>query len=659
MKGEYHDGDHWQIREIANEIENRGQYRCVEDGQNRTLYHYQDGVWKPKGETEVESQVLELTNELLRPNNINQVIRIIKNRNRMDQEDFQMQDYIVPFRNGVYDLKTDEFKQHDPNFFLKYKHPVDYLEEYPEEYKKEFKRDFDPETDSQKDTEQVELSEKSRANEFIDSLVDTKRKKSILKETVGLALMTNYPIQEAPLLYGKGKNGKNMYVKMLKEMSGNWHTIDLGEFTDDQFAKAEMQGSSFVFFDELGYIKDPNKLKSFIGDEDQRVREMRKLGDTGKQRAIPIMAGNDIPTPPEQNVAFFRRFCIIDFPYTFTSEDDENKDQVPKNEIQRKYFNDYTLSKLATEVVQDLTKVLKKEGFTESHTNEEKRQIWNLKSSLVYSFLNMFVEQGEKPDQSRTNQCDAVIKEDLLEMCNDFVDSVNGTKVRQHELTQAIENNPDLDTGTDARKEGEDGKEHRAYSGLKLQVPSFHHIQGLDDLRDSRNSVLLQHSSKFEVLSAKQHIRTLDIVETELIGKVIKLIRHSDQSSLSLLRIARDLSLQDSDVKEIYESDYLNIDGKIAEGFSTPEISIASETLDQAIEESDQVIKETEGLKKPYDWLKDEISSWSKQTVKNKTELIEKGKDLGFSEDAVQETLDNLVNQGVLYEPQPNQVQKL
>lgn len=659
MDNKYHDGDHWKIRKIADTIDQRSEFKCVEEGQNRTLYHYREGVWEPNGETTVESEALTLTDELLRPTNINQVIRIIKNRNRLDKSDFQMQDYIVPFQNGVYDLKDQEFKDHDPSFYLRYKHPVHYIKDYNKTDKQLLRKQKDPTLDESKDEPIVDEGS-SKANEFIDSLVDTERKKSILKETIGLALMTNYPIQEAPILYGKGKNGKNMYVKMLKEMSGKWHSLDLGEFTDDHFAKAELHGSSFVFFDELGYINDPGKLKSFIGEEDMRVREMQKLGKMGKQTAIPIMAGNEIPTPPEQHEGFFRRFCIIDFPYKFTSEDDEHKDQKPRNEIQRKYFNNYQLSRLATEVVEDLSQVIKQEGFTDSYTTEEKRQVWNLKSSLVYSFLNLFVEQGEKPNQSKTSSCDAVIKENLLEMCNTFVDSVNGTKVRQHELTQAIENNPDLDTGSDARKEGKDGKVHRAYSGIKLKIPSFHQFQGLDDLETARNSVLLQHSDCFEVLSAKRYIETLEIVESDLIGKVIKFIRTSRDSSLSLLTIVKALKLTESDIDELYNSDYIHVEGKIAESFTAPKISINSERLDKDIEESGAIIKESNDYKPVSRWVGEKIDDLTNnQQVQIDDYIIEPGTERGYSEDKLKEEIETRIEEGELMEPRPGKVQIL
>ena len=651
-----HDGDSWKVKEIADAISWENEFKCVESGETRKLYHYEKGIWKPNGETVVESEALRITNELLRPNNINQVTRIIKNRNRVPKDEFKMRDFIIPFGNGVYDLKRQQFDEHRPKHNLKYKHNVSYLkteEDVNEEnYRKTHRKQS---TNASEDSDLYE----SKAEEFIDSLVDTERKKSILKETIGLALMSNYPIQEAPVLYGKGNNGKNMFVKMLKEMSGMWHSIDLGEFSDDQFAKKEMEDSSFVFFDEIGHISDPNKLKSFIGEEDMRIRPMRDTGYMGKQRAIPIMAGNEIPTPPEQTDGFHRRFCIIDFPYKFTEGDDGYKDQIPKAEIEAEYMNLFELSKLATQIVEELPPVLEQEGFTQSYSTDIKRQVWNMKSSIVYTFLDMFVEQGELPNQSTTSEADSIRKDKLLEMCNDFVEKLNGTQVRSHELQQAIKNSPNLETGTDKRVELEDGSETRAHSGLRLVAPSFQDFRGVADLRDAGSFLLLQYSSMFEALSGKQVLSTLEVAESELEAKTIRFIKESDQTTISLLSIIKGLDLDQSDVRKILESDFINRHHSSDLQFAYPKLSIDQEAFDQAVEESDIVIEESEELKRPYDWLKEQADSWSKETVKDKSDLIDNGVDKGFSQEKLEDGLEELISDGEIYEPKPNKVQKL
>lgn len=642
------DKESWDLREIADKIESRHEFKYISDDDTDQLFVYEEGIWKEKGESIVRKECMNLTNELLRSNNIGQVKRIIKTRNEIyiDEEGMETKDYIVPFQNGVYDIKKEEFRDFEPEDNLKWKNDIFYIDD-KEKAQKILDFDLD--------------NAEGKIDEFLNTIVDTERKKQILRESIGLALMTNYPIDEAPILHGKGSNGKNMFVELVKKMSGNWHSINLNEATDDKFAKASLEGCGFVFFDEVGHIKDPEQLKSYTGDEDMNVRRMQTEPEMGKQTAIPLMATNELPTPPEQNDGWFRRFPIVDFPYKFTdpNKNDGHKDKRPRSEIEEEYFNEAAISLFATQLMDQMTDVLKNEGFTSSYSTDVKRHRWNMKSSIVYTFLDLYVEQGELPDQSTNTQADTVRKDKLLEMCNDFIEMANETKIRSHELTQAIKHNPDLETGTDQRVKLNDGTETRAYSGLRMVVPSFQDYQGLDQLEGSQNRLLLKHSDMFRVERLQQLIQALEIAESEVVAKTLQMLKTTDSDSINLMTLIRELKLSQSDVDEILSSNYINKSGKITDGFSLPEISIDEDTFDKAIKESDMVIEDMGELKRPKDWLIEKRSSWSHDTRLEVQELVEKGENIGFSEKEIEEGIDSLLSDGMLHEPEPGVVSKL
>jgi len=654
----YDEDKGWKLRIIADKIQDRHKFKCVEHEEEKTLYVYQNGVWKPKGETVVESECLDITEELLRSNNIKQVQRIIKHRNKIERKHFRMKDYLIPFRNGVYDIQRDEFRDHMPEDQLTFKHQLTYI---TEDMIQEAQEDEDIESLKAiygMDAEDFEQN-KGKVDEFIDTLVDTERKKQILRETVGMSLATNYPIQEAPILYGKGSNGKNMFVKMLKRMSESWHSLDLNEATDDQFAKKEMEGSSFVFFDELGHIKNPEKLKSFIGDEDMRVRPMRDTGYMGKQRAQPILAGNDIPKAPEQNEGFFRRFCIVDFPYKFTSQDDEHKDKKPKREIIDEYLNRHALSIFASKVARDMKQVVDNEGFTESRDTKSKKQMWNMKSSAVYTFLDLFVEQGKLPEQGSKTQCDTVRKDRLLDMVNDFVDSIQGTKVRSHELTKAIESEPNLETGIDQRVDTADGSTHRAYSGLVMVIPDYRDYQTWSDLIETRDFSLLQYSDMFEDSRPYQSLQELGIAETSIEAKALRYLRNRPDGTTSLLTVIKGLDLCESDLDAIMGSEFIEASSKEGSGLRYPDLSIDQEAFDTAVKESGLATKDERKIKSLNTWLKDHIDSWSKETVKKVDEVIDSAESEGFDRDKVEDLINQLEKDGIIYEPKPGNIKKI
>lgn len=640
------DRDKWDLRKIAETIENQKSFKFISDDDTDQLFVFEDGIWREKGESIIRRKCLELTNNLLRSKNIGQVKTIIKSRNEiyLNEEGFEPKDYVVPFQNGVYDVQEQEFRDFKKSDNFTFKHNVRYVDD-AEEYAQEYDIDLD--------------QHQGKTEEFLWDLQDTQRKVDILKETAALSLLSNYPIDEAPILYGGGSNGKNMYVRLLQEMTDNGHSINLDEMTDDTFAKKELENKTFVFFDEMQNINSPGKLKDFIGNENMRVRPMRDTGYMAKQRATPVIAANELPKAPEQNDGFFRRFKIVDFPFQFTSQDDGNKDKKPRGEIQEQYMNDHALNLFASGVVSQLKQVVKQEGFTSSQPIDVTRQQWNIRSSPVYSFLDQFVVQGEMPKYGSNSNSDKVIKDVLLNMANDYIQEVGGTELRQHELTKAISNNPDLELSSDGRKELADGRSVRAYSGLKLTLPNFHENQPESDLIEISSEIALKYWQHISDAQSYQAAQGLVIAESSETAKTIKYLESVEKDCISVLELSADLSFTESEVKEVMGSDLIFVTDNDSEDLVFPEISIDREAFDQAVAESGTLTQDKQELTTLSDWMKDHIDSWSKSTVKKYGDVIDAAEDAGFDSSDVEDEIEGLLSDGILFEPQPGKVQKM
>lgn len=640
------DRDKWDLRKIAETIENQKSFKFISDDDTDQLFVFEDGIWREKGESIIRRKCLELTNNLLRSKNIGQVKTIIKSRNEiyLDEDGFEPKDYVVPFQNGVYDVQEQEFRDFKKSDNFTFKHNVRYVEN-PEEYAQEHDIDID--------------QHQGKTEDFLWDLQDTQRKVDILKETAALSLLSNYPIDEAPILYGGGSNGKNMFVRLLQEMTDNGHSINLDEMTDDTFAKKELENKTFVFFDEMQNINSPGKLKDFIGNENMRVRPMRDTGYMAKQRATPVIAANELPKAPEQNDGFFRRFKIVDFPFQFTSQDDGNKDKKPRGEIQEEYMNDHALNLFASSVVSQLKQVVKQEGFTSSQPIDVTRQQWNIRSSPVYSFLDQFVVQGEMPKYGSNSNSDKVIKDVLLNMANDYIQEVGGTELRQHELTKAISNNPDLELSSDGRKELADGRKVRAYSGLKLTLPNFHENQPESDLIEISSEIALKYWQHISDAQSYQAAQGLVIAETSETAKTIKYLESVEKDCISVLELSADLSFTESKVKEVMSSNLISVNDNDSEDSVFPKISIDREAFDQAVADAGTLTQDKQELTTLSDWMKDHIDSWSKSTVKKYGEVIDAAEDAGFDSSDVEDEIDGMLSDGILFEPQPGKVQKM
>lgn len=625
----YDENKGWKLRKIADEIECRESFKYISEDDTDQLLVFKDGIWVERGKSKIRQHCMDITNELLRPRNMNQVATIIKTRNEIYREDFKYAKDKIPFNNGVYDLAEDEFRdfKKTDNFIFKYN--VDYQEN----------------------------PENKKVDEFLHTIQDTEDKIRKLKEGAGLALLPDHPIDKAIVCYGQGGNGKNMYVKIIQDIVGDAsHKIDSKRLQGDKFAKKELEDKTFVFFDEFSKVSDQDMLKTLIGDNKMTVRPFNDEGYETDQRAFPIFAANEMPKPPEQNPGFFRRWEIIDFPFRFTSDPNDGfKDKVPQDKLEKEYMNQEALSAFASRCVEHLKNVLDREDFTNGQSPNETKMRWNRKSSPMYSFINNFIEQGRLPSQSTKEAADYISKKKLLEMVNDYATMLNSTPVRSHELKAAMQSSPELELGNEGRIEKEDGTEERAYSGVRLTLPSFQDPQGSHDLYRFTK----RHLNKFENGKGLQSAQMLVILETELEVESCRYLETCNNDSASLLELIKALDLNESQIGEVLDCEFISITHNTSVETRFPELVFKREEFIDAVKESDELSGDLENLVSPSRWLRKQKESWSSETLVEVEEILEKSLAQGFGRQPVEEAIDSLKSKGELYEPEPGKVQKI
>jgi len=632
----YYDSEnkYWLTREIADEVENRLELKYISTSEDGKLYVYQYGIWTKRGESKVRKEVLDITNELIRKTDRNQIQEILETRNEVYREDFQHKRNLIPFKNGVYDVKKDEFRDFKPEDNLTFKFNVPYKDGYS-----------------------LKELRDNKVNDFLKTIQDTDEKIKKLKEAAGLAMLPEYPIDKALLLQGKGGNGKNMYVKILRRIIGDgYHKINSKQLVTDKFAKKELEDTFALFLDEFGKIADVDQIKTFIGSDEMRVRPFHGEGYMVEKKFFPIFAANELPKPPEQNAAFFRRWEVIDFPYQFTDDpEDEHKDKVSKDKLKEKYMNEEALSLFASECINHLRDFLDQGGFTEGYSAEETREIWNNKASPVYSFFNKFVEQGSLPEQGSKDKADKIAKKDMKELVNSYSDMFEGRKYRTHDITNAINGSADLEKGKDGKIELEDGKHTNAYTGLKVSLPNYRDYQESDKLYrfTIQNLGLLSKYTDEDVLT---YTTTTRIEVTAAEFKAMKYLKSLQGKSCSRVKLTTALKLSEKELKNIIESEYIYESQNRKDQLGNPYLVLNEEKFSEALENCEALTGDIESVDCIGLWLERQIESWSKHTEKKIPHLVEKGVEQGFGENAMKNIIDRYVEEDKLIKTEPDKV---
>jgi putative DNA primase/helicase len=206
---------------------------------------------------------------------------------------------LIPFANGVLDVRSMQLYEYDPKQYMLYKLP----------------HAWDPEATCPK------------YDSFLDEMLQGDRDKINLMNTyLGYALagVPNWA-HKALFLYGRaGSNGKSEWLKIV---SGLFDEVDVGRYTLLEMLKedyrAEIAEKRININAELSKFdlhKTIPTFKLFVSGEPMAARRLYGAPFTIKPDVKMFFAGNVLPAQNENTPGLFRRFEIVEFNYSIPNE---------------------------------------------------------------------------------------------------------------------------------------------------------------------------------------------------------------------------------------------------------------------------------------------------------------------------------------------------
>jgi P4 family phage/plasmid primase-like protien len=610
-----------QPQKLADEIMEEYQFKNVIGG---GFYVWKDDYWQEvNGDehvigTEVDKR---LQNESAAKHR-NNVRDMIKNKEsiKVDKQEFEVPENMIPFKNGVYDLEKGELVEHKPEYNFDFQYEVEYS----------------PDLDD------------NMVQEFIETLMpDSEDNQKKLREIAALSLAPWRINQKVPILYGQGSNGKNQFVKIIHKMLGSdsYHKTSARKLQQDKFEMASVVDKQMAFFDEFEDVSKPGQLKTLVGDKNQNVREMRKESYTVETSVYPVFAANELPNPSDESDGFYRRWEIIDFKQKFTPETgDGNPDRIPVKELEKKYMNQEALNAFATNLIEDLERLLEKNKLTGQQSTTETRREWKKKGNALYAFIDKYLAPGDLPEEDGDDKGDFIIKDELLEVINNYMEHHNNSKVQKHRVTKALDSHPDFRIWTNYRPTLEDGSRPRAYAGLKVDESRVHQVQRFFTF-NAYVSPPLANSNELG--------KYLDVVD-EIPGKAMMYLNRQDEDFVSLFEIVTALDLNEEDFQNIMDCDYIKTDFKDNEGYKVILFGLDKQKL-----KSDGVEVDIVGSQKSQEqkFIEEQVEDKDEDLYLD--ELLDEAKSEGLDAEKVEEAVDKLLSKGEIFEPSPGRINKL
>src|SRR6056297_1645899 len=111
---------------LAQDIEDEYLFKYVED--TGKFYVYRDDYWQDNAERVIEEECNARLQDEYEPAHKSKVIDTIKTRSTIttSKKDFQPCKYRIPFKNGVYNLDSEELEEHKSEYNFTHKIPWEY-----------------------------------------------------------------------------------------------------------------------------------------------------------------------------------------------------------------------------------------------------------------------------------------------------------------------------------------------------------------------------------------------------------------------------------------------------------------------------------------------------------------------------------------------------
>jgi putative DNA primase/helicase len=346
------------------------------------IWDAETGLYKPEAEVIIARELVKEFTADASISTIREVVNQIKYLKVIPAE-YMDANNLLGVKNGAIDIHTREFYPKSPDNYITRCINVEY---------------------------QTTPTTCLKIDKFIKSIV-AKEDVELMYELIAYCLYNGYPLQNFFILYGTGRNGKSVFLKLLTTFlgDGNVSNLDINTILTDQFATCDLYMKMANVYGDLSdkALNETGMLKDLTGDAKVRARQLYSKSFTFWNTCKLIYACNRIPKVKDNTDAFHRRVIIIDFPNQF-----DGKDANPK--ILEDLIDATEFTGLLNICLEKIDKLLES-GFSYTTDINKRRKMYSYRSDSFDSFIE------EEPFEFFPNDGTVKMrKEDVFKTYQDF-----------------------------------------------------------------------------------------------------------------------------------------------------------------------------------------------------------------------------------------------
>lgn len=357
--------------------------------ERQEMWIYKEGTYIPQGKSYIREHIRTILTDIYTEKRAEEVISRIEVDTYISPEEFFQNKNIhhICVMNGILNIKTLELEPFDPEKIYFNKIPVNYNPE----------------------------KKCPAIIKFFEDILKTKDDLPVMQELFGYLLYKRYEIEKAFMFLGTGRNGKSKTIGIMKRFIGDYNcsSVTLSQFQKDQYSHAELFNKMANLAGDISNeaILDASYLKAMTGRDSITANRKYLSSITFVNYAKFIFSANDLPKTYDTSTAFWDRWVLLEFPYTFKSQKEINA--LPENErtnvklmdpnIVEHITSDEEMSGLLNWALEGLHRLLKQRDFSYTKSSAQVKELWLRKSNSFQAFLaddivqdtDRLIEKGE------------------------------------------------------------------------------------------------------------------------------------------------------------------------------------------------------------------------------------------------------------------------
>lgn len=398
-------GNQFLFDKFANYLKNNNHIIKI----NNQMHMYREGIYID-GYNNIEAEMIHQIPTLNRQkrSEVMAYLELLVNKNK----EMSSANYIA-FKNGIYDLDTNELIEFSPDIVITNK--IEY--------------EYNP-------TAYSEI-----ANNALNKLAcNDSNIRMLLEEVIGYCFYRRNELRKSFILIGDKANGKSTFLDMIKTLLGDDNTtaLDLKEL-GDRFKTAELFGKLANIGDDIGdeFIANPAVFKKLVsGDRVNVERKGRDPFDFNNYSKL-LFSANSIPRIKDKSGAVIDRLIIVPFDARF-SKDDPDYDPYIKYKLRQDEAMEY-LIKIGLE---GLKRVLENRGFTTSDKVQKELEEYEENNNPILGFFK----------EVEVDQIENETTKDVYKKYNEYCLANNFTPMSNIEFSKKVNKQFDLEVITKSIK---------------------------------------------------------------------------------------------------------------------------------------------------------------------------------------------------------------